>query len=121
MMLKVLERLPKNVLGVEAIGEVSADDYEQVLVPAIQRMRAAHEKIRLIYVLGEKFEGLSAGAMWQDTKLGLKDPRDWEKVAIVSDKDWVENMVKAFGWRVPGEVRVFELDDLDDAKEWAAD
>jgi len=41
-------------------------------------------------------------------------------VAIVSDADWLENGIKAFGWLMPGEVKVFETDDLDDAKEWLA-
>jgi hypothetical protein len=29
-------------------------------------------------------------------------------------------MVKALGWMVPGEVRSFGVDELDDAKDWAA-
>jgi hypothetical protein len=41
-----------------------------------------------------------------------------EKVAVVSDADWLENSVKAFGWLMPGKVRVFETDDVDDALEW---
>jgi hypothetical protein len=59
--------------------------------------------------------------MWADAKLGLRDLKSWEKIAVVSDKDWVEHLVKAFGWMIPGEVRVFESDELDEAKEWAAD
>jgi hypothetical protein len=58
--------------------------------------------------------------MWQDAKLGGGDLRAWEKVAVVTDKEWVAHAVTAFGWMIPGEVRVFELDDLDAAKRWAA-
>lgn len=39
-------------------------------------------------------------------------------MAVVSDADWLENSVKAFGWLMPGKVRVFETDDVDDALEW---
>ena len=42
----------------------------------------------------------------------------WEKVAVVSDVDWLETAVKAFGWMMPGEVKVFESDDVRDAKAW---
>jgi hypothetical protein len=119
-MIKLLDDLPENILGVEATGKVTDDDYENVLIPAIREKRDAHQKIRFVYVLGEEFEGWSTGAMWEDTKLGLKDPRVWEKIALVSDKDWVKHTVKALGWMVPGEVRVFELDELDTAKVWAA-
>jgi hypothetical protein len=63
---------------------------------------------------------LDAGALWDDAKVGVQDSRAWERIAIVSDKDWLKHTVKAFGWLVPGEVRVFELDDLDDAGGWAS-
>jgi hypothetical protein len=120
-MLKRLHGLPDNVLGIEASGKVTEDDYQRVLVPAIRELRDHQAKIRLIYVLGEEFDGWSMGAIWEDAKLGLKDSRAWEKIAIVTDKDWVENAIRAFGWMVPGEVRVFEVDEYDDAREWAAD
>ena len=119
-MLTLLENLPETVLGVEATGKVTDDDYEQVLVPAVHALRAKHERIRFIYVVGKDFDGWSTGAMWEDAKLGLKDPRAWEKVAVVSDKDWLKHTVKAFGWMIPGEVRSFGLDKLDEAKRWAA-
>lgn len=119
-MIQLLTGLPDNVLGAEASGKVTDDDYENVLIPALRAKREAHDKIRFVYVLGEEFDGWSLGAMWEDAKLGLKDPRAWEKIAIVTDKDWLEHAVKVLGWMIPGEVRVFELDDLDDARKWAA-
>ncbi len=53
-------------------------------------------------------------------KFGLAHWSKWKRCAVVTDKDWVENGVKLFGWMMPGEVKVFEVDDLDDAIEWAA-
>jgi hypothetical protein len=119
-MIRVLENLPENVLGVEAVGEVTGDDYEQVLMPAIRKKRDAGEKIRFVYVLGDEFEGWTFGALRDDAKLGVSDPRAWEKIAIVSDKDWLRHSVHALGWMVPGEVRVFGLDELAAAGEWAS-
>jgi hypothetical protein len=54
-------------------------------------------------------------------RLGLKDPRTWEKIAVVGDKDWLAHVLKAFGWMIPGEVRAFHLDELDAARAWVAD
>ena len=115
-----MEDLPENVLGVEAVGRVTDEDYEQVLIPAVRKKFEAHEKIRYVYVLGEEFDSWTLGAMWEDVKLGGADLRAWEKVAVVTDKEWVAHAVKAFGWMIAGEVRVFELGDLDAAKNWAA-
>jgi len=118
-MIKVIEDMPPGTIGLEAIGKVTDEDYERVLVPAVT---AALERkdVRLLYVLGDEFDSYSAGAVWADTKLWAGHLTSWQKVAIVSDADWLEKAVKAFGWLMPGEVKVFDDDDLDDAKEWLA-
>lgn len=45
----------------------------------------------------------------------------FKRVAIVTDKGWVAHTVHAVGWMVPGELEVFGLEDLERAKQWAAD
>lgn len=116
-MIKVIENMPVGTIGVEAAGKVTEDDYRNVLVPAVT---AALERgdVRLLYVLGKDFDSYSAGALWADTKMVAGNRKAWKKVAIVSDADWLENSIKAFGWLMPGEVKVFETDEVHDAKEW---
>jgi SpoIIAA-like len=116
-MISVIENMPPGTIGVEAVGNVTEDDYRSVLVPAVS---AALERgdVRLLYVLGKDFDSHSAGALWADTKLLAGNRKAWKKVAIVSDADWLENSIKAFGWLMPGEVKVFETDEVHDAKEW---
>jgi hypothetical protein len=109
--------MPAGVIGLEAVGRVSDQDYEQVLVPAVTSALERGD-VRLLYVLGREFDSYSAGAVWADTKLFAGHPRGWKKVAVVSDADWLENSVKASGWLMPGKVRDFETDDVDDALEW---
>jgi SpoIIAA-like len=118
-MIRVMDDLPDNVLGFEAVGKVTEEDYEQVLSPAVAEKLAAHGKIRCVYVLGEEFEGWTFGAMWQDAKLGGSDLRNWEKIAVVTDTDWVRHAVKGFGWMIPGDVKVYPVAELDDATAWA--
>lgn len=36
----------------------------------------------------------------------------------MSDADWLEHSVKVFGWLIPGEVKVFDTDEVHDAKKW---
>ncbi|HEY1333680.1 MAG TPA: STAS/SEC14 domain-containing protein [Myxococcaceae bacterium] len=119
-MIRVIEGLPENVLGVEATGRVTGRDYERVLEPALRERRAAQPKVRFVYVLGAGFEGWSPDAAWEDLMVGLKDPRGWEKVAVVTDKEWVRHGVTAFGWMIPGEVRVFAPGERAAAVAWAA-
>jgi hypothetical protein len=109
--------MPPGTVGVEAVGTVTEDDYRQVLAPALEDALKRRE-VRLLYILGEEFDSFSRGAAWADTKLWAKNLKGWERVAVVSDADWLEHAVNAFGWLVPGEVKVFETDDLDEAKAW---
>jgi len=119
-LISVLTDLPPNVVGFEAVGHVSADDYRRVLEPAVAAALQETDKLRLLYVLGEKFEGYSAGAAWQDTKLGISHWSSWERIAVVTDSALVRDGVKALAWIVPGEVRVFSIDERDDARTWVS-
>jgi hypothetical protein len=120
MGMELLDDLPDNVVGVRAVGEVEDDDYDEVLEPAIGDALSRHDKIRLLYVLGPEFTGYEADAMWEDTKLGVKTFTSYEKMAVVTDTTWMRRTVKAFGWLIPGEVRVFPYDELDAARSWIA-
>ena len=67
-MLEPLSDLPDSVLGFRASGELTAEDYRTVLEPAVAAALKTRDKLRLLYILGEDLDGLSAGAAWQDTK-----------------------------------------------------
>jgi hypothetical protein len=116
-MIEVMTDLPDRVLGLKASGEVTADDYKTVVVPAIEEKLTKHKKVRLLYVIGDEFKGYTGGAAWEDAKVGMKHLTSFERVAVVTDVDWIGNMIKAFGFALPGEVRVFDDDDLGGARQ----
>lgn len=117
-MFEMIPALPDNVIGFVAKGDVTSEDYEQVLIPAIEDALETNDKIRLLYVLGADFTGFSGGAMWDDGKVGLEHLTRWEKIALVSDKPWIRHAVNAFGYLIPGKVKVFDLADEADASAW---
>ncbi len=117
-MLELIPDLPDNVLGIRAIGDVEDDDYDDVLVPAIEDRLSRHDKIRFLYVLGSEFDWYEADAMWEDAKLGAKTFTSYERIAVVTDSNFVRRSVKAFGWLMPGEVKIFGVGDLPAATSW---
>jgi hypothetical protein len=121
-MIERIEGLPDPVVGLRASGKVTREDYDEVVIPAVRGMLDAHKRVRLLYVVGDEFDGYALGAIWDDLKLGVSTIRaGWERIAVVTDEDWVEKGVKAFGWMIPGEVKVFDDDDEDDAREWVTE
>jgi hypothetical protein len=117
-MVEKIPDLPENVLGFTATGKVTANDYQSVMIPAVEAMFSRQGKVRFLYHLGEDFSGFEAGAAWDDMKLGLKHLSGWERVAFISDVDWIRWAVKILGLAMPGHVRVFHNRNLAEAKQW---
>jgi hypothetical protein len=109
--------LPDNVLGFKGSGEITASDYQTVLVPALEATLRKTKRVRLLYIL-EDFDGFTPGAAWEDAKVGLKHLAQFERIAMVTSTGWVQKSVRAFGFAMPGEVRVYEGDQLSQAREW---
>lgn len=120
-MLEKITNLPENVLGFSAKGTVTKEDYENTLIPAVEEVFHKQKKIRFLYHLGEDFSGIDAGAVWDDTLLGIKHISGWEKMALVSDVDWIRMGVKLFGLAIPGHVKVFHNSQYDQAVQWVAE
>jgi hypothetical protein len=120
-MIERIPDLPDNVLGFAATGTVTASDYETSLMPAVEALFARQGKARFLYHLGDRFSGFAAGAMWDDAKLGLRHFTGWERVAIVSDVEWLRAAMKVFALAMPGQVRAFYNCELDEAKRWVSE
>ena len=117
-MMRLISNLPGYVVGVCASGEVDAKDYETVLMPALDLALKEHNRIRVLYQLSPEFTGFTSIAMWDDAKLGIKHWKAWERIAVVTDVDWIANATRMFAFVMPGLVRVFSNDELADAAKW---
>jgi hypothetical protein len=115
-----IEGLRDGVLGFEASGKVTAEDYEKTLIPAIESAHQSHEKVRMLLVFGDDFDGYTAAAAWDDSKLGLEHPFTYERVALVTDHEAYRAGVKGFGFLLPGKFKVFGTEELADARAWVS-
>ena len=120
-MIRMLSDMPPGVLGLEAVDDIEREDYENVIVPAVEATIAEHGKVRIVYVLGHEFDEYEGEAVWEDIKLGVRHPASFERMAIVTDARWAGPATKVFSVLWPGRARAFRLDELDAAKRWAAD
>ena len=66
--------------------------------------------MRLYYRIGPDLTGISAGAMWDDFKVGMEHLTRRERAAVVTDSDSIRFAVRAFGFLNPVGFRVFPLD-----------
>jgi hypothetical protein len=121
-MVERMEDMPSGTVGLRASGKLSRDDYRDVLEPGLQEAIDSGEA-RVIFVLTD-FDGLEPGAWLEDAKTGLgvelAHRKEWKRLAVVTDVDWVAKAMHLFAWAMPGELAIYGLDELDDAKSWAA-
>lgn len=117
-MLELIDDLPDHIVGVKASGQVTADDYQNVLNPAIESVLAKHKKVRILYQVGPSFTGFSAGAMWDDMKIGIAHFSAWEKVAVVTDVEWLIHATRFFAFAMPCPAKVFAVREFDQARRW---
>jgi hypothetical protein len=120
-MIRLLRHMPAGVLGLEAVDDVEKEDYEDVIVPAIDDAIAQHGKVRLVYVLGPEFDDYEGEAVWEDLKLGARHPTSFERLAIVTNARWAAPAIKMISVLLPGQARAFPLSELEPAKRWAAE
>ena len=117
-MITRLDGLPDGVIGFAYEGEVHSDDYEQVMFPAVAEAASAGP-VRIVVVF-DGFQKMSSGASWDDLKLGTEHLRDWKRIAVVTDLDWMDHLIAVFGWMSPGKVKTFPPSEREQAIAWAA-
>jgi hypothetical protein len=111
--------LPEGVIGFEAVGEIHASDYEDVLAPAVKELWDRGNEVRVVLVF-EEWHGISGGAAWQDMKMGFEHVTKWKRIALVTDLDWMITLTSLFGWMTPGEFKRFPIAERAAAVVWAA-
>jgi hypothetical protein len=117
--IELIAGLPEGVVGIEAVGTVTSEDYD-VVAPAVERALAGHEKIRLLHVIGDRFTAHTASALFEDAKLGLH-ARSIERIAVVTDLGRVRALVKGAGWTFPGDVMLFRTAERAEAEAWVSE
>ncbi len=117
-MIETLQGFPAGVVAVACTGRVTRADYDTVLVPAVEAALRQGGKVRLYYRIEKDFSGIAPGAMWEDFKVGMQHILRWERIAVVTDVDWIGHTIRAFGFVMPGAIRVFPLAEAAAAEAW---
>lgn len=118
-MFKLIEDLPPDVLGIEATGKVTHDDYKSMLIPMAEAM-IGKGPVRMLYVAGEGFEGYELEALWDDGAFGVKHWHDFSRIAVAADQAWLRAAITMFKPFFPCKVRLFKLSQLPEAKVWVS-
>lgn len=115
------EGRPEGTLEFHFTGKITSEDYKTTLVPAIEDALAEHERVKLLCVMGDEFEGYAFEAVWADTKLGLDHWKGFDRIAVVTEIPWLRGAIKAISFMFPCPVMMFDLNELNDARRWLSE
>lgn len=117
-MISELHDLPPGVIGFQVSRQLQAEDYRDVLLPAIERAAESSE-VRVVIVI-DSFDGMSGGALWEDLKIGVQHLRSFKRIALVTDIGWMTQVTGLFGWLTPGELKHFPRAHREEAIAWVS-
>ncbi len=104
-MIELLPNFPDNVVAIVCSGRVTKADYDSVLVPAVENALKKHEKVRIYYDIASDFAGFDPGAMFEDFKVGMGHLTRWERIALVTDIEWIKHTMQFFSFMMPGDMK----------------
>ena len=119
-MISLIPNLPSSMVGFRATGNVTEDDFKNVVMPAVQNAIDVNGELNYLLVLDTSLKDFSVGAWMQDAVLGAKHLLKWNRAAIVSDVKAIKKFTDLFSYAVPGEFRGFSHAELQDAIAWTA-
>jgi hypothetical protein len=118
----MITKLPESsgtTLGFLIQGKLADEDYQDVLIPALEEATKAGGKIRILFVM-ENFAGWTPQGAWDDF---INWPRflSMERFAVVIDENWHDFMTwlfSVFARLSHSEIKFFHTGQRKEAWEW---
>ena len=115
-MLEIINVGTDQVIGVKASGRLTDEDYRKFL-PQLEELIRRQGPI-LLFVDMTEFEGWETKAAWDDLKFGLRHDVDFARIAVVTDRKWLQWMIRASTIFFAAEMRCFPGADRERALQW---
>ncbi|KUJ50999.1 STAS/SEC14 domain-containing protein [Chryseobacterium sp. JAH] len=117
-MISIINDAPENVAAFNAKGDVTKEDFENLVIPHVKNKVEEFGELNYLLYLDTDLGNFTAGAWLQDALLGIKNITKWNRAAIVTDKEGVQNFTDIFSVVMPGEFKSFPKENLYNALYW---
>ena len=115
-MLSFVTSKDEQTLAIEVEGKVTKDDLKKFDNVVFEKFRN-DERFNVYAVIGE-IEVPSAGAMFEELAVDAKRWSQYNKLAVVSEKNWLDKVSGVLD-KLPGvKAQHFPIDQMDKAWDW---
>ncbi|MFC6998852.1 SpoIIAA family protein [Rufibacter roseus] len=115
-MVEIKETDDPKVFAVKVSGTLGKEEYD-ILVPALETRISQQGKINLYWEF-ENFDGWKPDGLWEDLKFDVQHVTDFDKIAIVGGKKWEQTITQLMKPFTTAEVKYFEHEERDEAREF---
>lgn len=119
-MVELLKDFPDHVVAYEASGKVTSDEYENIVMKRVDEVAETYGRINFLVCLQTEMENYSISALMDYIKISFKHFSKWERMAIVTDEDWVRKAYELLGPVVHGTIKSYTLEEYNQAKQWVS-
>ena len=115
-MFKILEITKNNLIAFQVNGKVEKSDYDK-LKPLLEKTEHEYD-VRKLYIEIEEIEGISLNALWENFRIFFTHIKNFEKVAIVGERNITDILTKLSKPFMSGEVRFYNKREAVNAENW---
>jgi hypothetical protein len=119
-MVELLNDFPPHVAAYKASGAVSKEEYEQVVMARVDEVADKFSKINFLVRLETDMDNYAMGAFLDYLKVSFEHFFKWNRMAIVTDEQWLRNAYEILSPLVHGVIKGYELKQYEEAKEWVS-
>jgi hypothetical protein len=106
----------RNIIEITIDGAITKAEID-LLIGKLDGMIHEFGKIRVVEVI-KNIGKIEPAAMWADLKWEPRHITSFSHVAVVADQKWIEWMVKPLDLLIPAELKLYHLDELEEARDW---
>lgn len=117
-MIQIINEVPSNVAGFKASGEVTQEDYINIVEPHIKKLVERSGELNFLLQLDTELGNFTAGAWLRDVMVGLKNFTKWNRSVIVTDDETIIKFTDNFSMFAPGEFKGFRKSEFQEAVDW---
>lgn len=117
-MITEIKNISENIVAFKASGTISGEDFATTLIPAIQQHKIARKEFNYMLVLEHDLSNFTLVWWIKSLWMAVRDWSSWKRCAIISDLEGLKNFSNETCKEIPGELRIYPHQQIDEAVRW---
>ncbi len=109
------------MVGFRLVSDTTKDDFDLIVLPSIAELIKRIDKLNYLLVVEHPIKNFAIGAWTKDALIRLNQFSKLNRMALVSNTKEIGKFFETFSKEIPGEFRLFDIDELDKAISWVSE